>query len=191
MNRFTLLCMKVVKNPMIALYPSGVVLVTSSYQGKDNIITLAWVCTACFDPPMVACAIRDTRHSYGLIKKSGEFVVNIPSEEIVRETDFCGQVSGLNTDKFSECNFTKVKASQVDAPLLEECPINIECKVQHIITLGTHDLFIGEVVAVNADEKILDGETISYRKASPIVYARGDYWTLGELKGSYGFSKKS
>ena len=183
--------MKVVKEPTIALYPSAVVLATSSHEGKDNIITLAWVSTACLDPPMVACAIRDTRYSHGLIRNSGEFVINIPSEKIVKETDYCGQVSGRDTDKFSACNFTKVKASKVRAPLIGECPINIECKVREIIHLGTHDLFIGEVVAVNVDEEILDKKAISYKKASPIAYARGDYWTLGELKGQYGFSKKS
>jgi flavin reductase (DIM6/NTAB) family NADH-FMN oxidoreductase RutF len=183
--------MKVVRPPEIALYPSSVVLVTSSYQGKDNIITLAWVSTACFDPPIAACAIRDTRYSHELIINSREFVINIPSEKIVRETDFCGQVSGRDVDKFSECNFTKLAASQVKAPLIKECPINIECTLRETIHLGTHDLFIGEVVAVNVDEEILDKRIISYSKAAPIVYARGDYWTLGELKGTYGFSKKT
>jgi flavin reductase (DIM6/NTAB) family NADH-FMN oxidoreductase RutF len=183
--------MKVVRKPEIALYPSAVVLVTSSYQGKDNIITLAWVSTACFDPPMTACAIRDTRYSHELITNSEEFVINIPSENIVRETDFCGQVSGRDVDKFSECNFTKLPASQVKAPLIKECPINIECALREIIHLGTHDLFIGEVLAVNVDEEILEKRIISYKKAAPIAYVRGDYWTLGELKETYGFSKKT
>lgn len=183
--------MKVVRDPEIALYPNSVVLATCSYQGKDNIITLAWVTTACFDPPMVACAIRDTRYSHGLIKNSKEVVINIPTADIVKETDFCGQVSGRNTDKFSACNFTKVKASKVNAPLIGECPVNIECIVREIVHLGSHDLFIGEVVAVNVDEDLLDKKKIAYKKGSPIVYVRGDYWTLGELKGSYGFSRKS
>ncbi len=185
------LCMKVQRNPGIVLYPSAVVLATSSFKGKDNIITLAWVSTACLDPPMVVCAIRDTRYSHGLIKNSGEFVLNIPSENVIKETDFCGQVSGRNTDKFAACNFTKVPASKVKAPLIKECPINIECIVRDIVHLGTHDLFIGEVVAVDVDEEILDKNTISYKKAAPIAYARGDYWSLGEIKGSYGFSKKT
>ncbi len=182
--------MKAVREPEIALYPNSVVLTTSSYEGKDNIITLAWVTTACFDPPMIACAIRDTRYSHELIKKSGEFVVNIPTEEITREVDFCGQVSGRDTDKFSECDFTRMSASRVKVPLIKECPVNIECAVREIVHLGTHDLFIGEVLAVNVDEELLDGKTIDYKKGSPIAYARGDYWTLGELKGTYGFSKK-
>ena len=183
--------MKVVKKPEIALYPNSVVLASCSYEGKDNIITLAWVTTACFDPPTIVCAIRNTRYSHELIKKSGEFVVNVPTEKIVRETDFCGQVSGRDTDKFSECNFTKVKASQVKAPLIGECPVNIECKVKEIVHLGSHDLFVGEIVAVNVDEELIEKESINYKKTSPIAYARGDYWTLGELKGSYGFSRKS
>lgn len=183
--------MKVALEPQIALYPNSVVLATSSHEGKDNIITLAWVTTACFDPPMVACAVRDTRYSHHLIMESGEFVINIPTESIVRETDFCGQVSGRDTDKFSSCNFTKVKASKVKAPLIEECPVNIECKVQNSVHLGSHDLIVGEVVAVHVDEELLENDKIVYTKSSPIVYARGDYWTLGELKGSYGFSKKS
>ncbi len=183
--------MKVVKKSMIALYPSAVVLATSSHEGKDNIITLAWASPACFDPPMVVCAIRNTRYSYELIKNSGEFVINIPSEKNAREADFCGQVSGRDTDKFAACNFTKVKASHVNVPLIKECPINIECTLRDIVHLGTHDLFIGEVVAVNVDEAVLDGKTISYKKAAPISYAPLDYWTLGEVKGTYGFSKKS
>jgi flavin reductase (DIM6/NTAB) family NADH-FMN oxidoreductase RutF len=183
--------MKVVRDPEIALYPNSVVMATCSYQGKDNIITLAWVTTACFTPPMVACAIRDTRYSHGLIKNSKEFVVNIPPASLAKETDFCGQVSGRDTDKFAACNFTKVQASKVGAPLIKECPVNIECKLQEIIHLGTHDLFIGRVVAVDVDEELLEGKTINYKKALPIAYARGDYWTLGEVKGSYGFSRKS
>ena len=187
----TLSCMKVVKNPQVALYPNSVVLATSSYQGKDNIITLAWVTTVCFDPPMVACAVRDTRYSHGLIKNSGEFVINIPTEHIVKETDFCGQVSGRDTDKFEACNFTRVKASKVNVPLIKECPVNIECTVHQMVHLGSHDLFIGKIVAVDVDEELLKGETVNYEKTSPIAYARGDYWTLGEFKGRYGFSKKS
>jgi flavin reductase (DIM6/NTAB) family NADH-FMN oxidoreductase RutF len=183
--------MKVVRSPEIALYPSGVVLATSSYQGKDNIITLAWVSTVCFDPPMVGCAIRDTRYSHELITNSKEFVLNIPSETLVQEMDYCGQVSGRTVDKFSHCKFTRLPASKVKAPLIEECPVNIECKVIQIVHLGTHDLFIGEVVAVNADEDVVEKGGISFEKLRPIAYARGDYWTLGRLLGKYGFSKKS
>lgn len=184
-------CMKVKRTPGVMLYPSPVVLATSSYKGKDNIITLAWVSNACFDPPTVVCAIRDTRYSYGLIKNSGEFVLNIPPETMVKETDFCGQVSGKDTDKFAACNFTKVPAFQVKAPLIKECPINIECILRDIVPIGTHDLFIGEVVAVAVDEEILDNNVVKYKKTAPIVYAPGDYWSLGEIKGSYGVSKKT
>ncbi len=182
--------MKIARKPDILLYPSAVVLVTSSYQGKDNIITLAWVSTACYNPPMAALAIRDTRYSHDLIKNSGEFVINIPTEKLVKETDYCGQVSGRDVDKFASCSLTKLEASQVKAPLIKECPINIECTLRQIVHLGTHDLFLGEVVAVHVDEEILEKDTISFKKAAPLVYARGDYYALGTLKGSYGFSKK-
>lgn len=182
--------MKVVGKPDILLYPSALVLVSCSHEGKDNIITLAWVSTACFDPPMVSLAIRDTRYSHGLITKSGEFVVNVPTAKILKETDFCGQVSGSKVDKFAACKFTRTKASRVKAPLIAECPINIECVVRQVIHLGSHDLIIGEVVAVNVDEEIMDGEKISYQKMHPLAYARGEYWTLGEVKGTYGISKQ-
>ncbi|MGD2247488.1 MAG: flavin reductase family protein [Candidatus Methanofastidiosia archaeon] len=182
--------MKVEKKPELTLYPSSLVLVTSSYQGEDNIITLAWVSTVCFDPPLAGCAIRDTRHSHTLIKNSKEFVINIPSREIVKETDYCGQVSGKTTDKFADCNFTKLKASTVNAPLIKECPINIECILHKIVNLGTHDLFIGKLMAVHADEEILVNNTISFQNFHPVVYAKGDYWSLDEVIGGYGFSKK-
>ncbi|MBU7014409.1 MAG: flavin reductase family protein [Theionarchaea archaeon] len=183
--------MKTVRPPEIVLYPSSVVLVTSSYQGKDNIITLAWISTACFDPPLVACAIRDTRYSHGLIKNSKEFVLNIPSENLVRETDYCGQVSGRTVDKFAACKFTRLPGSKVKAPLIQECPVNIECTVTQIVHLGTHDLFIGEVVAVDADEDVVEENSISFEKLRPLAYTSGDYWTLGNSVGKYGFSKKS
>lgn len=183
--------MKVVRSPEIALYPNSVVLLTCSHEGTDNIITLAWVSTVCFDPPMIACAVRDSRYSHDLIENSKEFVINIPTEKIVKETDLCGQVSGRDTDKFSACRFTKEKASRVNAPLIGECPVNIECKVTNMIHLGSHDLFIGEVVAVQVDETLIREGKIDYQKAAPIAYARGDYWTLGEMKGTYGFSTSS
>ncbi|MBU7032154.1 MAG: flavin reductase family protein [Theionarchaea archaeon] len=183
--------MKVVRSPEIVLYPNSVVLASCSHEGKDNIITLAWVTTACFDPPMIACAIRESRYSHDLVKTSGEFVINIPTSRMVRETDFCGQVSGRNEDKFAACKFTKEKASRVNVPLIGECPVNIECVVREVVHLGTHDLFIGEVVAVQVDEDLISDGKIEYRKAFPMAYARGDYWTLGEMKGTYGFSVKS
>lgn len=182
--------MKVVRSPEILLYPSGVVLATSSYQGKDNIITLAWISTVCFDPPLAGCAIRDTRFSHELISKSKEVVLNIPSENQVRETDYCGQVSGRTVDKFAACKFTRLPASKVNAPLIKECPVNIECRVIKTVQLGTHDLFIGEVVAVNADEEVVEESGVSFEKFNPIAYARGEYWTLGNSLGKYGFSKK-
>lgn len=181
--------MKVERKPELILYPSSVVLVTSSHQGEDNIITLAWVSTVCFDPPMAGCAIRDSRYSHHLITDSKEFVINIPSKEIIKETDYCGQVSGKDTDKFEDCHFTKLEASTVKAPLIKECPINIECVLKKIVTLGTHDLFIGELMAMHVDKEILVNDTVSFQNFHPVAYAKGDYWSLGEVIGGYGFSK--
>ncbi|MEA1993688.1 MAG: flavin reductase family protein [Euryarchaeota archaeon] len=178
--------MKIEKEPYPALYPIPVALVTSD----DNIITLAWIGTACHDPPMLSAAIRPERFSHDLIKESGEFVVNIPTEEILEEVDYCGMVSGRDVDKFEETGLAKEKANKVSAPLIRECPVNLECTLKKIIPLGTHDLFIGRVVAVDIDEEIIEKGKINYRKAGPICYVKGEYCFVGGALGRYGFSKR-
>ena len=147
--------MKVQKSPYSALFPCPVVLVTCvDSEGKPNIITLAWAGTVCSDPPTIGLGIRPHRYSYGLIDGSGEFVVNIPTKNILREMDFCGMVSGREVDKFSATGLTSEPAERVKPPLISECPVNLECVLRKRIPLGVHHLFLGEVVSVHVDQKI-------------------------------------
>ncbi|HOP40312.1 MAG TPA: flavin reductase family protein, partial [Geobacteraceae bacterium] len=139
------------------LFPTPTAMVSCvAEDGATNIITLAWVGVVCSDPPVVSISIRPGRYSYDLIKKSGEFVVNIPREEQIRELDFCGVASGRDVDKFKELGFTPVPGSQVAAPLIRECPVNLECRVIDIKSLGAHDLFLGEIVAAHMDEEVMN-----------------------------------
>jgi flavin reductase (DIM6/NTAB) family NADH-FMN oxidoreductase RutF len=183
--------MKVSKSPWTALFPCPVVLVTCvDLNGKPNIITLAWAGTVCSDPPMVGLGIRPHRHSYKLIEESGEFVVNIPTTKILRETDFCGVVSGKDVDKFSETGLTPEPAEKVKPPLIRECPVNIECILKNKIPLGTHHLFIGEIVRVHVDQDVLDEKgRIDFTRMSPLVYNQDEYWSLHKKIGVHGFSK--
>ena len=184
--------MKTKKNPWTALFPCPVVLVTClDNEGNPNIITLAWVGTVCSEPPIIAVGIRPTRYSHGLIKSNKEFVVNIPTTKILRESDYCGVSSGKNVEKFSETKLTKQKAENVKSPLIKECPVNIECKLKEVIPLGAHDLFLGEIVQVHVDNEILDEKgNIDFKKADPFVFNQGEYWSINKKLGNYGFSKK-
>jgi flavin reductase (DIM6/NTAB) family NADH-FMN oxidoreductase RutF len=184
--------MKVKRKPFTALYSCPVVLVTcTDFVGKPNIITLAWAGTVCSEPPMVGLGIRPSRYSHGLISKSKEFVVNIPSTKIIMETDYCGITSGKDVDKFIETKLTVEKADVVKAPLIQECSVNIECILKKIISLGAHDLFIGEIVQVHVDQNILDPKgNINFTKADPFTYNQGEYWSLNKKIGTYGFSKQ-
>ncbi len=183
--------MKVEKNPYSALFPCPVVLVTSvGSDGKPNIVTLAWAGTVCSDPPMIGLGINPKRYSYGLIEESSEFVVNIPTVSILRAVDFCGEVSGRDVDKFAETGLTPEPAGKVKPPLIRECPVNIECVVRNRIPLGSHHLFLGEIVLVHVSEEILDAKgEIDFAKAVPLVYNRREYWSLKEKIGVHGFSK--
>ncbi len=184
--------MKVKKSPWAALFPCPVVLVTCvDSKGKPNIITLAWVGTVCSNPPMLGLGIRPHRYSYELIERSGEFVVNIPTKDILKETDFCGMVSGKDVDKFSQTGLTPEPAEKVKPPLIKECPVNIECLVKKKIPLGVHHLFLGEIVHVHVDQEILNEKgRIDFNRASPFVYNQGEYWSLNRKIGLCGFSKK-
>ena len=153
------------------LYPNPVVMVSCSDGTKDNIITLAWVGTVCSNPPMISISIRPSRYSNELISASMEFVINIPEEKMLKACDFCGTNSGRDIDKFKKLDLTKEKGFIVNAPLIKECPINIECKVRQIIHLGTHDMFIGEVLSVNADEEIIYSDNdIDFEKVNDVSY---------------------
>ncbi len=185
--------MKIARKPTTLLYPVPVVLVTCADEsGKPNIITIAWAGTVNSTPPMVSISIRPSRYSHELISKSREFVINMPSSNHLQEVDLCGLVSGRDRDKFSETGFTPEPAQKVQAPLIRECPVNLECRVLQILPLGSHDLFLAEIVAVNVDEGLLDEKGgFDIAKIGPLAYnGTGQYWGLSNLLGSYGLSKK-
>lgn len=183
---------KKILEPYEALYPVPVVLVTCvDKDNRPNIITIAWVGVVCSSPPCVSISVRPSRHSFGLINQTKEFVINIPGEKHLMQTDYCGITSGRNTDKFKQTKFTAVAASKVKPPLIKECPVNIECRLKSTLDLGAHHMFVAEVVAINADEAVLNsfGE-IDYSKTHPIVYNQGEYWTLNKRIGEFGISRK-
>lgn len=184
--------MKVKRDPWTALFPCPVVLVTSvDSEGNHNIVTLAWAGTVCSDPPMLGLGIRPHRYSYKLIEDSGEFVVNLPTVDILKEVDFCGMVSGKDVDKFSETRLTPEPAEKVKPPLILECPVNIECILKRKIPLGVHHLFLGEIVSVHVNQDILDENgKLDFNKVAPFVYNQGEYWSLDRRLGVYGFSRK-
>lgn len=170
-------------NPRTAVVPCPVVLLSVAGEDKPNIITLSWVANVCSNPPTIVAGIRPERHSYNLVKESGEFVLNIPSTDQFEGTEFAGTKSGRDYDKFSEGGFTPIPATKVDAPMIKECPINIECKTTQIIPLGAHDLFVAEVVAVHIDESALNEKgRFDPSKTTLFTYLplNGQYWTLGK-----------
>ncbi|MCR5608585.1 MAG: flavin reductase family protein [Lachnospiraceae bacterium] len=174
------------------VYPLPAVMVTcQSNEENANIITVAWTGTICTNPAMVYISVRPERHSYGIIKESMEFVINLTTNKIVKETDKCGVVSGRDVDKFELTGLTKQKANMVKAPLIEESPVNIECKVEQILELGSHHMFIAKVLCVNVDESYLD-ETgrLDLHKAGLITYSHGEYYDMGEYLGKFGYSVK-
>ncbi len=182
---------KVSKKPTTVLYPVPAVMVSCGTGEQANIITLAWVGTLCSNPPLVGIGVRQNRHSHHLIQEGGEFVVNLPTAEQARWVDYCGIVSGRDEDKWAACGFGQAPATELQVPLIAECPVNIECRLQQTLSLGSHDLFIGEVVAVQVDEGVLDERgRIDYVKAAPFAYLGGEYRQVGELLGTFGYSKK-
>ncbi len=179
--------------PSTDLIPTPVVLVTTQgTEGHANIVTLAWVGVVNSTPPMVSIGVRPERHTYRLLKERGEFCVNVPHRGLVHEVDVCGTVSGKDTDKFALTGVTPDKASRVTPPLIRQCPINMECRVAHTLDLGSHTLFIGEILAVHRDASILDEKgKICLEAFEPIAYCPGvhDYRAVGEKIGWYGFTK--
>ena len=176
------------------VYPLPAVMVSCRGGGEDNIITVAWTGTICTNPPMAYISVRPERHSYKMIRESGVFVINLTTRDLVRATDYCGVKSGRDVDKFQECHLTKVEATEINAPMIEESPVNIECRVREVKELGSHHMFIADVVNVHADEAYMDESgRFSLAKAQPIAYSHGEYYDLGEKLGSFGYSirKKS
>lgn len=172
------------------LYPLPVVMVSvAGADGEKNILTIAWTGTICSDPPMVSISVRPERHSYNMIRETGEFVINLTTEELAFATDYCGIKSGRDVDKFKEMHLTPIPGEVVKAPLIKESPVNIECRVMEVKKLGSHDMFLAEVVAVHADELYMDeNHKFHLEKASPIVYSHGTYLTTGKEIGTFGYS---
>lgn len=182
---------KIMQEPGTVLFPVPAVLVSCGEGSSANVITLAWVGTLCSEPPLIGIGVRPSRHSHGLIKKYGEFVVNIPRADQVRWVDHCGTVSGRDEDKWATCGFSRTPASELQVPLIAECPVNIECELRETISLGTHSLFIGEVVAVHVEGDILDDNgRLDAVRAEPFAYLNGAYHRIGDLIGTFGFSKR-
>jgi flavin reductase (DIM6/NTAB) family NADH-FMN oxidoreductase RutF len=173
------------------LYPTPLALVSCGDQPKNhNIITIAWAGTICSEPPMAYISVRPSRYSHELIKKTGEFVINLPNVKLARATDYCGVKSGREVNKFSQLKLTPLQANQVKAPLIDECPLNIECRVTEIKSLGSHDMFMAQVLAIHADEKYLDKKTgaLDLKAADLICYSHGKYYSLGKQLGFFGYS---
>lgn len=172
------------------LYPLPAVMV--SCQGNDekpNIITVAWAGTVCTNPPMLSISVRPERYSYHLIEESGEFVVNLTTQDLVRATDFCGVRSGRDIDKFKECHLTPLPSKLIKAPGIAESPVNIECKVREIKPLGSHTMFLADVVNVTIDDTYLDENGRFHLNQSGLVtYSHGEYFLLGKKLGTFGYS---
>ena len=171
------------------LAPLPVVMVTVGNMEKANIITVAWTGTICSVPPRLYVSIRHDRYSYEMLKEGGEFVINFTTDNLLPVCDYCGIRSGKDLDKFAEMKLTKMQANTVSAPLIAESPINVECKVFEVLNLGSHDMFLADVLAVDVDEDYLDENgKIDYAKAHLVNYQHGAYYATGKLLGRFGFA---
>jgi flavin reductase (DIM6/NTAB) family NADH-FMN oxidoreductase RutF len=182
---------KVNWKPGNMIYPLPAVMVSVGAEPEEyNIITIAWTGTICSDPPLCYISVRPGRHSHALLKKYGEFVINLTTRDLAYATDWCGVRSGRQHRKFEAAGLTPGKAHVVKAPTIEEAPVNIECRVKEVISLGTHDMFLSEVVNVIADDQYIDAKTgaFSLIKSHPICYSHGHYFEVGKKIGKFGFS---
>lgn len=176
--------------PGTMIYPIPAVMVSCGHDPAEyNIITIAWTGTINSDPPMCSISVRPGRHSYDIIKRTGEFVINLTTEELARATDWCGCRSGRKYNKWEKMKLTPAPGKVVKAPIIEESPVNIECVVKDVLELGTHHMFLAEVVNVSVDEQYLNEEkAFSLSKARPLVYSHGHYFGLGKMIGKFGWS---
>lgn len=175
------------------VYPLPAVMVsTGDKKGNTNIITIAWTGTICTNPAMVYISVRPERHSYEMLKEAGEFVINLTTDKLLRATDYCGVRSGRDVDKWKETGLTPQAASKLSyAPMIAESPVNIECKVTEIKKLGSHDMFLAEVLAVQVDESYLnESNKFELNKTGLIAYSHGEYLSLGKQLGTFGYSVK-
>ena len=177
--------------PGTMIYPLPAVLVSCGATPEEyNIFTVAWTGTVCTNPPMCYISVRPERHSYEIIKRTGEFVINLTTKRLARATDWCGVRSGRDYDKFSQMGLTASPAAVVAAPVVGESPVAIECRVKQIVPLGSHDMFVADVVNVLVDEEYIDPESgrLDLQRAEPITYCHGEYFSLGEVIGHFGWS---
>lgn len=177
--------------PGTLIYPLPAVLISCGSKPEDyNLLTISWVGTICTNPPMCYISVRPERHSYNIIKENMEFVINLTNEDMAYSTDWCGVKSGKDHNKFEEMKLTPIKGEMVNAPIIKESPLCIECRVKEIIPLGSHDMFIAEVINVQADTQYIDVETDTFdlAKAKLIAYSHGHYYKLGEEIGKFGWT---
>lgn len=176
--------------PGTIIYPLPAVMVScGEHPDEYNILTIAWTGTINSDPPMCYISVRPGRHSYEIIKRTGEYVINLTTEKLAKATDWCGCRSGAKFDKWKEMNLTPAPAKIVNAPIINESPVNIECIVKNIVELGSHHMFISEVVSVSVDDEFLnDKNAFSFSKTRPLVYSHGHYFGMGKKIGKFGWS---
>lgn len=180
---------KVTWKPGTFIYPLPAVMVSCGTMEKSNIITVAWTGILNTDPATVYISVRPTRYSYNIIKEQKEFVINLTTKELAKATDWCGVKTGAKIDKFKEMNLHKEKAKFVKCPMIKESPVSVECKVKGIKELGSHHMFVAEVLAINADERYINEKgAFDISKCDLITYANGHYYTLGKKIGRFGFS---
>ena len=173
------------------IYPIPAVMVSCGTMEESNIITVAWTGILNTNPAMCYISVRPERYSHNIIKENGEFAINLTTRQLAYATDWCGVKSGRDVDKFKEMKLTKERANIIKAPLIKECPVSVECKVKEIVPLGSHDMFVAEIVAIDADEKYIDEKgAFDIGKCDLIAYANGGYFPLGKKVGKFGFSVK-
>ena len=171
------------------LAPVPPALVTCGTMEHPNVLTIGWTGIVCTHPAMTYISVRPTRHSYGIIEQSGEFVINLPTSSMAKAVDFCGMRTGAKLDKLAKCRLTPVPAETVAAPLIAECPVSLECKVTEMRPLGSHTMFLAEITAVQVEERLVDSKgKLNLQQAGLLAYAHGEYFALGRKCGDFGFS---
>lgn len=179
--------MKEVRGPSTLFLPKPVVLITTAHAGRDNVMTAAWVNAVCMEPPQMAVAVRENRYTHELLSASGEFAVNVPAQNLWRAVDLCGVTSGRDGDKFARAGLTRERSREIGAPLVAECPLNIECRVSASLPLGSHTLFVGLVVAVHLEgEHAGERGNILVERFRPYALNGREYWSMGSRLGEYG-----
>lgn len=173
----------------VLLAPVPAALVSCGTYEKPNILTIGWTGIVCTHPPMTYISVRPERFSHNIIKNSGEFVINLTTSAMIKETDFCGVKSGRDTDKFAACGFHAEKSAKLNTPLIEECPVCLECKVTESKLLGSHTMFLAEIVSVDVDERYIDSKgKLNLQQCGLAAYAHGEYFALGRKLGDFGYS---